>query len=150
MLNSDLIRLFPLLNVIIFVFFKFMFNLQSSQYLLSLSICFCSPSGVTERSIRSSAYISALIGTSLFRNISDSLFRFIIVKMSLTYKLKSIGLSGHPCRTPIVTAKNSVQDPPILTAHLVFLYMSIIKCNNLPCSLFLLILQNRPSCQTES
>uniref|UniRef100_A0AAZ3QRZ5 Receptor-type tyrosine-protein phosphatase epsilon n=1 Tax=Oncorhynchus tshawytscha TaxID=74940 RepID=A0AAZ3QRZ5_ONCTS len=64
--------------------------------------------------------------------------------------LKRVGLKLHPCLTPRPCVKKCVCFLPILTAHLLFVYMDFIMSYVLPPTPLSISLYSRPSCQIES
>ena len=91
--STDFLGLFW--NIIIFVFFRLIFNIHASQYEKGVFKQFCNPVLDLNRIIKSSAYNSEFISVPFGRtNESDSLFSNKYSK--LVMRLDRRGLKIHP------------------------------------------------------
>ena len=99
----NLHNLLLLLKTMHFVFLVLICSFQFSQYSLSLFNFICRSSSEFSNKTRSSAYITAFIFSPSFIMIG------LLLLLSITENiLKRRGLSGHPCRTPLVRLKNFI------------------------------------------
>ena len=132
MLKVCLIFWLPAENIIVLVFDRLMRNRHLLQYSFAISRAFCSPSLDDDRRTISSAYAKPLIESCPFNVTGSQLFSLSFLNMSLMKRLKSVGLSGSPCLTPLLHLKNCVKLLPIFIAHSVFRYMYFRVSKKLP------------------
>ena len=121
---------------------------QDWQNLCRRSRCCCRPFLVGDRSTRSSANSRHLTSDSSMVRPGAADFSTALAN-SLICMLKRVGLKLHPCLTPQPYGKKCVCFLPILTAHLLFVYMDFIMSYVLPPTPLSINLYSRPSCQIE-